>query len=147
MIWLDIVAAWLLVAGSLYQGALELRAQDHWLLHRQFEMSVHKVSAWWLFVLPVYWMLKHRAQRENYDRFMAKLSHADVVTLVHFFEKATGWFIVTTSALLMGVALVAREFGWHGVAFVPALFVTIVNVVRALMLTGLVDRDVKSVEP
>jgi hypothetical protein len=66
--WAAFAGAWLLVAGPLYQGALELREQD---IDREgLEASKARVeppkmpSPWWWLVPPVFYLLRRQHGRQ-----------------------------------------------------------------------------------
>jgi hypothetical protein len=93
--WCGYVGAWLLVAGPIYQAALELQEQD---VERERIQQVTAqvaapapVSAWWWLLPPVRYLLAQRRSRRWRQDMIAALSREDLETLVEFIDKARGW--------------------------------------------------------
>jgi hypothetical protein len=101
------LGAWLLFAGPVYQAALELREEQ--LDQESFESAMAsvpptpKVSRWWWLLPPVAWAKQRRLARENRDAIMAMLDPEQREQAVNFLDKASGWIIVASGALLLGV--------------------------------------------
>ena len=103
--WCGFVGAWLLVAGPIYQAALELQEQD---VERE---RIHQVtaqvpapapvSAWWWLLPPVRYLLAQQRSRRWRNDMMAALSKEDLETLVGFIDKARGWLLVGAGGLLL----------------------------------------------
>ena len=103
--WCGFVGAWLLVAGPVYQAALELQEQD---LARERIQEVTaqvpppaRVSAWWWLLPPVRYLLGQRRSRRWRQDMMAALTREDLETLVEFIDKARGWLLVAAGGLLL----------------------------------------------
>ncbi len=105
--WCGFVGAWLLVAGPLYQAAVELADAD---LRREELMAAKQsvapppaVSAWWWLLPPVGFVLHRRRDRQLRSAVMRALDARQVEQLVDFHNKATGWFLVAAGASLIAV--------------------------------------------
>jgi hypothetical protein len=99
------VGSWLLVAGPMLQGALELRAQD---IDRESLQRVAKsvpmpprVSAWWWLVPPVFYALHWRNGAQYRKQMFAAMTAEQREQTRGFLNKATGWFIVAGGAILL----------------------------------------------
>jgi len=110
--WAGFAGAWLLVAGPLYQGALELREED---VDREgLEASKASVeppgmpSPWWWLLPPVYYLLWRQRSREYRRAVFDQLSQDQKKQFVSFVNKATGWLIVA-----FGASLLAAEQTWQ----------------------------------
>lgn len=99
------LGSWLLVAGPMFQGALELHAEDvdREALHRVKKSipAPARISAWWWLLPPVLYLL----QRRKTIRYRQKMFDAMTVEqrekILGFVNKATGWFIVSGGAVLL----------------------------------------------
>ena len=105
--WCGFVGAWLLVAGPLYQAAVELADAD---LRREELMAAKQsvapppaVSAWWWLLPPIGFVLHRRRDRQLRSAVMRALDARQVEQLVDFHNKATGWFLVAAGASLIAV--------------------------------------------
>jgi hypothetical protein len=95
MAWSGFLGAWLLVAGPIYQAAIELRDEEF----RRSDLeeaaaSVEpppRVSAWWLLLPPVAYLLHRRRARMHGRAFMHALAPAQFEQLIHFRETASAW--------------------------------------------------------
>jgi hypothetical protein len=110
--WAGFLGAWLLVAGPLYQGALELREEQ--VDREAIEVSKAKVprpewpSPWWWLVPPVMYELWRRRSNAYRDAVLAELSPAQREQFTSFINKANGWFTVA-----VGASLLAAEQSWN----------------------------------
>ena len=105
--WCGFFGAWLLVAGPLYQAAIELREED---LERDaladLAQQVERptpVSSWWWLVPPVHVWLKRRRGQAFRRAVFARLSAEQRAAFVTFVNKATGWMFVGLGGLLIAV--------------------------------------------
>ncbi|GAA4354530.1 hypothetical protein [Angustibacter luteus] len=105
--WCGFFGAWLLVAGPIYQAALELQEQD---LERDrihdVSQAVPKppqVSVWWWLVPPVRYVLHHKQEERYRQAVLRALSAEDREAFVQFVNKATGWFLVAGGASLLAL--------------------------------------------
>jgi len=106
--WCEFLGAWLLVAGPLYQAALELHDED---IETERIKSVKKgiqnpqaISIWWWLVPPIKVALEQRRSKRYRRAYLRALSEEDANALVAFISKATGWLYVATGGLLLAVA-------------------------------------------
>jgi len=107
IVWAGFLGAWLLVAGPLYQGAMELHEEE---VDREgIEASAASIprleppSPWWWLLPPAMYLI--RRQRRNAFRraVLMQLSQTQRDQLASFINKATGWFTVATGAALLAV--------------------------------------------
>ncbi len=110
--WAGFLGAWLLVAGPLYQGALELREED---VDREgMEASIARIprpeppSPWWWLLPPVMYLIRRRRNNAYREAALAELTPAQREQRASFINKATGWFTVA-----IGAALLAAEQTWQ----------------------------------
>ncbi|MEU3011920.1 hypothetical protein [Nocardia asteroides] len=127
---LGALGAWLLVAGPLYQAAMELRNRgftEGRTLPVQVVTGGH-VSAWWWLIPPVaYW--KHHRRRERIKRrALEVLPVEEVERMVSFSNTALGWMFVATGAALIAVK---ETYEWVEIAHLPQVWTWVV-VVAAL---------------
>ena len=110
--WAGFLGAWLLVAGPLYQGALELLEEDIDREGMQASMSELSrpvpPSPWWWLVPPVMYLIRRRHRKEFREAALAQLTPAQRDQVISFFNMATGWFTVA-----FGAALLAAEQTWQ----------------------------------
>jgi hypothetical protein len=112
MAWAGFLGAWLLVAGPLYQGALELREED---VDREgMEASIAHLPRpelpspwWWLFPPGMYLIRRHR-NNLFLRAALAQLTQEQREQRMSFINKATGWFTVA-----LGAALLAADQTWQ----------------------------------
>ena len=103
--WCGFVGAWLLVAGPIYQAALELQEQD---IERERIQAITSqvpapapASAWWWLLPPVRYLLAQRRARRWRQDMMAALTREDLEAMVEFIDKARGWLLVGLGGLLL----------------------------------------------
>ncbi|WP_213813799.1 hypothetical protein [Glaciihabitans sp. dw_435] len=101
------LGAWLLLAGPLYQAALELREQE---VDRDGIEAVSStvaaadpVSPWWWLLPPVAYILHQRSAREHRRALMEAMGPDQIRQTVEFLNKANGWLIVAAGAFLIAV--------------------------------------------
>jgi hypothetical protein len=107
ILWSGFFGAWLLVAGPLYQAALELGEED---ISRDAMAGVdrpvpstNRPSGWWWLIPPVgYWKQRRYAQDER-NAMMAALPRDVMTNWVTFMNKATAWFYVASGAFLIAL--------------------------------------------
>lgn len=103
--WVGFVGGWLLVAGPIYQAALELSEQVDF--REEFEKvsksipQPDRVSRWWWLLPPVHWVLSRRASKDWWAKASAVLTVEQRALLQGFRNKATGWWLVALGALLI----------------------------------------------
>lgn len=133
--WCGFLGAWLVVAGSVYQAALELREEEF--RHEDFEeleqrvtarSAVPPVSPWWWLVPPAgYWLHRRRARLLRQQVFEA-MTRSDVETMLSYISKATGWLYVGGGALLIAVKEtweLREAYEWHAAVFWVLLLVMV----------------------
>ncbi|NDZ92889.1 hypothetical protein G3I13_19595 [Streptomyces sp. SID6673] len=115
------VGAWLLVAGPMYQGALELSEEqiDRGMIREQSLAIPHqeRVSPWWWLLPPVAYVLIHNAQDRWRRQVMAALPTEQREQFIEYSNKAAGWFIVGAGAALIGIKEafeLVEELEWPG---------------------------------
>lgn len=105
--WIGFAGAWLLVAGPLYQGALELLEQE--IDQTGFEAVTKDLprprmpSLWWWLVPPVMLVLQQRQMADYRREALALLTAEQRAQYTGFMRKATGWFVVASGASLLAV--------------------------------------------
>lgn len=101
------IGAWLLVAGAVYQAALELKEEnvnhEHFDAIKQTVDPAPPVSVLWWFLPPVKWYLERRRSRLFRERFITVLSPEDAEALISFLNKANGWLIVAAGGWLLAM--------------------------------------------
>jgi hypothetical protein len=105
--WAGFAGAWLLVAGPLFQAAVELR--DEAFDGDQFDPAnldvaePPRISSWWWLLPPVaYWKNKKRSDAQH-KAVLAALNIEQREQFVGFMNKATGWFTVAAGAFLIAL--------------------------------------------
>lgn len=121
IIWATFAGAWLLVAGPLYQGAVELAELDfdregiEGIKASAAQAAQDAPSAWWWLVPPVMYVLHRRWVRAYRAATWAQLTEIQRSQLSSFRNKATGWFTVAAGATLLAAGetwQVTEDRGW-----------------------------------
>lgn len=105
--WFGFAGAWLLVAGPLYQGVLELREEDA--EQAESDPSARQVapppppSIWWWFLPPVMLVLRPRRSAEYHRTVLVSLTPRQRAHRARFIRKATGWFFVALGGSFLAV--------------------------------------------
>ena len=105
--WSAFAGAWLLVAGPVYQAALELTAEE---VERDAidaaknRVEVPRTSAWWWLLPPVGYVLSRRRHRAYRVSVMTSLTRKQLEQLVRFADKANGWIFIALGAFLVAIA-------------------------------------------
>ena len=132
--WCGFLGGWLLVAGPIYQAALELGEQDV----ERAELGPRpaggaRISPWWWLLPPVgYWKQRQRSRRVRRE-VMVSWTAEQLHAFVQFANKATGWLLVAAGAGLIAVketGELAEHHHW------PAPVFALVVVVMAALSTG-----------
>ncbi|WP_051385777.1 hypothetical protein [Actinokineospora inagensis] len=144
--WFGFFGAWLLVAGPVYQAALELNEQN--LEQEEFESAradverLPKVSPWWWLLPPVrYWLGRRRSERQR-AMVMAALSPEQRGQLVWFIDTGAAWMFVGTGGLFLAVKEtweLAENYEWP-----VGVFCGLVVVMAALCLVNAIRRMARS---
>ena len=105
--WAGFLGAWLLVAGPLLQGAIELRDEE---LDREGLEELRggvdnlpRVSPWWWLLPPVAYYKIRKRSNERRRRALESLTVEQRVQFLGFSNKATGWFTVAGGAFLIAL--------------------------------------------
>jgi hypothetical protein len=121
IIWAQFAGTWLLVAGPLYQGSVELDEMD---IDREGIEGVKtsalaaapgRPSPWWWLLPPVMYVLQRRWSRTFRQVSLAQLTEAQREQITSFRNKATGWYTVAVGALLLAAGetwQVIRHYEW-----------------------------------
>jgi hypothetical protein len=119
--WVVFAGAWLLVAGPLYQGSVELGELD---IDREgiegIKASAVRAarpdppSAWWWLLPPVMYVLRRRWNRAFRQATFAQLTETQREQFTSFRNKATGWFTVAAGATLLAAGETWQVVGRHG---------------------------------
>ncbi len=126
--WARFVGAWLLVAGPLYQGSVELDELDvdregiEGIKASAVAAARERPSAWWWLLPPVMYVLHRRWARAFRDATLALLTAAQREQLGRFRNKANGWFAVAAGATLLAAGEtwgVVEHYGWPAWLFWP----------------------------
>lgn len=101
------LGGWLLVAGPVYQAALELREQE--IDREKIDAVVSSVAPparmsplWWL-LPPVAYFKQRALSTEHRNRIMHALPKEQVEQTLTFMNKARGWLIVSLGAFLIAL--------------------------------------------
>lgn len=97
--WATFAGAWLLVAGPLYQGSVELDELD---VDREgiqgkaaaAQAAQARPSAWWWLLPPVMYVLHRRWNKALRQAVLAQLTQTQRAQMASYQSKATGWFTV-----------------------------------------------------
>jgi hypothetical protein len=105
--WAGFFGAWLLVAGPVYQAALELQEEevDREALARTKDTVPRPDPipwGWWL-LPPVAFMLQSRASNAYRSAVVAAVPQEVIRQFVHFQDKAMGWLLVAAGAFLLAI--------------------------------------------
>ena len=129
--WCGFAGAWLLVAGPIYQAAVELEDEEFdrdELAAASRELSPQpRVSTWWWLVPPVAYVLRRRRSERQRREMLELIDAAQLERLMHFSQTAAGWLYVAAGASLLAIKETAelREAyewpGWVVVAIVAAM--------------------------
>jgi hypothetical protein len=102
------VGSWLLVAGPIWQAAIELREEeiDREAIEaaRSSAYRAPSVSRWWWLLPPVAYVKRLRQSRANRRAFQEALPPEQLKQAVSFLNKANGWIVVALGALLLAVS-------------------------------------------
>jgi hypothetical protein len=106
--WCAFAGSWLLVAGPVFQAALEL---DDVSFKREEVLEalagvqvIPRPSAWWWLLPPVGYALQRRHSRLARQAAIDAMSREQVERFVDFSDKATGWVFVACAAALLALA-------------------------------------------
>lgn len=149
--WSGFLGAWLLVAGPLFQAAVELDEQGD--RRAGLGEAVRqagrqpRLSPWWWLLPPVAYVKQYRRQREYRRQVFQALTPEQVEGFVEFSSVATGWSMVAAGAFFIAVKEtyeVVELYEWPLWLFVALLVVmlavcaanTVVRIRQAHQLVG-----------
>ncbi|SEQ57957.1 hypothetical protein [Microlunatus flavus] len=105
--WSGFVGAWLLVAGPLFQAAVELDEQgDHRRGLTRASDAVGpppRLSPWWWLLPPVAYVKQRRRQAAYRERIMDALTTGELEAFIDLSSTATGWALVASGAFFIAV--------------------------------------------
>lgn len=98
---------WLLVAGPVWQAAIELREeefdQDAFEAAKSSTPQAERVSPWWWLIPPVAYIKRSRRQRAARQAIQDALAPEQLKQAINFLNKANGWVVVALGAYLLAV--------------------------------------------
>lgn len=105
--WSGFLGAWLLVAGPVFQAAVELDEEtfdrDSITVAARSVGPQPRVSPWWWLLPPVAFLIQRNRTRAYRQALLEVLDRADIERMVSFGNVATGWLIVGLGAF--GIAI------------------------------------------
>jgi hypothetical protein len=145
--WVTFAGAWLLVAGPLYQGSVELNELD---VDREgiqgkaaaAQTAQARPSAWWWLLPPVMYVLHRHWYKTLRQAMLAQLTQTQREQLTSFQSKSVGWFTVAAGATLLAVGdtwHVVQGYGWPGWVFwllIAVMLTAAVLTTAVLMISG-----------
>lgn len=149
--WSGFLGAWLLVAGPLFQAAVELDEQgDRRVGVSRAARQVGqrpRLSPWWWLLPPVAYVKQYRRQRDYRRQVFDALTDEQAEGFVELTSVATGWSMVATGAFFIAVKEtyeVTELYAWSLWIFVVLLVVmlavcatnTVVRIRRAHEMVG-----------
>ncbi|MGZ4515932.1 MAG: hypothetical protein ACXVX5_14775 [Mycobacterium sp.] len=124
MVWF--LGAWVLVAGPMYQGAVEMsgvnavrsaiRSRANAIAH------LERVSLWWWLLPPVAYVMTNRKENAWRQQVMASLTQDQRAEFLSYSNKGAGWFMVGAGAVLIGIkeaAELVEVLGWPHLTAIP----------------------------
>lgn len=143
--WCGFLGAWVLVAGPMYQGAVELGELGRGTAQIRTQMNAiphPRVSPWWWLLPPVAYVLTRRSESAWQQHVLESLTPQQRTEFVTYSNKAAGWFVVGGGAALIGVkeaVELVETLEWPTpvtfVLIVAAAAVALVFTVRRMQLT------------
>ncbi|MGI3782261.1 MAG: hypothetical protein ACRYG2_15985, partial [Janthinobacterium lividum] len=128
--WSGFLGAWLLVAGPLFQAAVELDEQGDrraGLSRAALQLGGQpRLSPWWWLLPPVAYVKQYRRQRDYRRQVFDALTAEQVEGFVEFTSVATGWSMVAAGAFFIAVKEtyeVVELYAWPLWVFVVLLLV------------------------
>ena len=143
--WALFAGSWLLVAGPLYQAAIELNEME---VDREGFTQIAKQlprpkmpSPWWWLLPPVMYFLARHVNEQNQRAIFAAMNETQREQFISFRNKSAGWLTVALGAFLLAGGEtweIVEHYHWPQWAFWALLvFMTAAAVVNtALRMTG-----------
>jgi glyoxylate carboligase len=101
------IGGWLLVAGPVWQAAIELREeqidQEAIQAARSSTRPGPRVSKWWWLLPPVAYVKQVRQSKAARQAFHVALTPEQLEQTVNFLNKANGWLVVASGGFLLAV--------------------------------------------
>ena len=156
--WATFAGAWLLVAGPLYQGSVELgelQVDREGITGKALAaQAAHaRPSAWWWLLPPVMYVLYRRWYKALRQAMLAQLTQAQREQLTSYQSKTAGWFTVAAGAALLAAGetwQVVRHYRWPVWMFwllvVVMLAAAVLNT-AVLMISAARTRRADGIEP
>ena len=119
--WAEFLGAWLLVAGPLWQGSVELNELDvdregiEGIKAAAMQTAQGRPSAWWWLLPPVMYVLRRRWTRTFHEVTAAQLTDVQREQLTSFRNKATGWYSVALGGFLLAAGEtwdITEHYSW-----------------------------------
>jgi hypothetical protein len=118
--WATFAGTWLLVAGPLYQGSVELNELDFDRAGIQgkaaaIQAAQARPSAWWWLLPPVLYVLHRRWYKALRQAMLAQFTETQREQMASFQSKAAGWFTVASGAALLAAGQtwqIVQHHGW-----------------------------------
>lgn len=121
ILWTTFAGAWLLVAGPLYQGSVELNELE---FDREgiqgsaasLESAQGRPSAWWWLLPPVMYVLQRRWYKTLRLALLAQLTQTQREQMASLQSKSAGWFTVAAGATLLATGdtwRIIQHYGWQ----------------------------------
>lgn len=104
--WCGFVGAWVLVAGPMYQGAVELGelGRGTAAIRTHANAIPHtRISPWWWLLPPIAYAMTKRRENAWQEQVLASLTARQRAEFITYSNKAAGWFVVGAGAALIGV--------------------------------------------
>lgn len=131
--WCGFLGAWLLVAGPIFQAAIELDNEEF----ERDKMAgaaaelppLRPVSRWWWLLPPIWWMKNRRSRRDYRQAIIDHLSAEDLTMMVSYIDTATGWLFVGLGGFLIAVKEtweLTEHYEWPVAVFVGLIVVMLV---------------------
>ncbi len=148
--WCAFLGTWLVVAGAVHQGLLELRSEDQAIdrireLRTQLPEPEHHSRWWWLLPPVAYWLEKRRHD-DHRQQIVDAMTPEDQEVQARFIRKAAGWLYVATGGSLIAASETWALVGGHRAA-TPLFWVLVVvmpglGIANAIRLQNRSDQEV-----
>jgi hypothetical protein len=107
ILWCAFAGSWLLVAGPLHQGTIELERETQesaeFLIALRDQRRPPSRSRWWWLLPPVAIVLGARESRRQQKRMTDELTRDQLAALTSLREKASAWLFVAGGAFLLAI--------------------------------------------
>jgi hypothetical protein len=143
--WALFAGSWLLVAGPLYQAAIELNEME---VDREGFTELAKQlpppkmpSPWWWLVPPVMYFLARHLNEQNQRAIFVAMNDTQREQFISFRNKSAGWLTVALGAFLLAGGEtweIVEHYRWPQWAFwaLLAFMMALVVINTALRMTG-----------